>query len=314
MKRMRHLENILDKQNQWWRYLVMFLTVFVAANFIGGIPLLLVIAFKSIQGDGAVNADSSVMMDLSQYGIDQNLMLVLMLIPFIISLVFFALLIKPLNKQSFKEVINGTDRIRWRKFFYAFFVWIVIMAIYLIIEISLNPDNFILNFSLWSFVPLVLIAIILIPFQTSFEEVMFRGYLSQGVAAWTNNRLMVVLIPAIMFGMMHVFNPEIKEYGFWITMPQYIIFGIVFGLIIVFDDGIETAMGAHAANNIFLSIFVTFKASALQTPALFVQKELDPVKDLITLIVISFLFVFILYRKYKWDIKVLFLPVKSNAD
>jgi hypothetical protein len=311
---MRHLENILDKQNQWWRYLVMFLTVFVAANFIGGIPLLLVIAFKSIQGDGAVNADSSVMMDLSQYGIDQNLMLVLMLIPFIISLVFFALLIKPLNKQSFKEVINGTDRIRWRKFFYAFFVWIVIMAIYLIIEISLNPDNFILNFSLWSFVPLVLIAIILIPFQTSFEEVMFRGYLSQGVAAWTNNRLMVVLIPAIMFGMMHVFNPEIKEYGFWITMPQYIIFGIVFGLIIVFDDGIETAMGAHAANNIFLSIFVTFKASALQTPALFVQKELDPVKDLITLIVISFLFVFILYRKYKWDIKVLFLPVKSNAD
>ncbi len=311
---MRHLENILDKQNQWWRYLIMFLTVFVAANFIGGIPLILVIAFKNTPGDGAITADSFGMMDLSQYGIDQNLMLILMLIPFVISLVFFALLIKPLNKQSFKEVINGTDRIRWRKFFYAFFVWIVIMAIYLIVDISLNPDNFSLNFSLWRFIPLVFISIILIPIQTSFEEVMFRGYLSQGVAAWTKNRLMVVLIPAFLFGMMHVFNPEIKEYGFWITMPQYIIFGVVFGLVIVLDDGIETAMGAHAANNIFLSIFVTFKASALQTPALFVQKELDPVKDLITLILISLLFIFILYRKYKWNIKVLFLPVKGSTD
>ena len=34
-------------------------------------------------------------------------------------------------------------------------------------------------------------------------------------------------------------------------MPQYIFMGFIFGLISVFDDGIECAMGAHTANNIF---------------------------------------------------------------
>jgi len=39
------------------------------------------------------------------------------------------------------------------------------------------------------------------------------------------------------------------------------------------DDGIEVAMGAHTANNIFLCIFVTNSSSALQTSALYVQKK-----------------------------------------
>ncbi len=307
---MNHLESIIGKKNQWWRYLVLFLAAFVGGQFIGAIPLGIVMLMKGIKnGDTAdlANIDTT---DLSQFGLDLNLTLVLVIIPFIVSLALFVILVKPIHQQIFKAVINGTNRIRWSRFFNGFFIWGAIMAIYLIIDYSLNPDNFVFNFSIEKFIPLVIISIVLIPFQTTLEEVIFRGYLAQGVAAWTRNRLLVVLIPAFLFGLMHVFNPEIKEYGFWLTMPQYIIFGLVFGLITILDDGIEVAMGAHAANNIFLSVFVTFKASALQTPALFVQKELDPVKDLISLIVISFLFVFILYRKNRWDIKVLFLPVK----
>ncbi len=307
---MNHLESIIGKKNNWWRYLVLFLAAFVGGQFIGSIPLGVVMIIKKNESVDTADLGSIDTTNLSQFGLDLNLTLVLVLIPFIFSLALFVILVKPIHQQIFKAVINGTNKIRWSRFFNGFIIWGAIMAIYLILDYSLNPDNFVFNFSIEKFIPLVIISIVLIPFQTTLEEVMFRGYLAQGVAAWTRNRLLVVLIPAILFGMMHVFNPEIEEYGFWITMPQYIIFGLVFGLITIFDDGIEIAMGAHAANNIFLSVFVTFKASALQTPALFVQKELDPVKDLISLIVISLLFVFILYRKNRWDIKVLFLPVK----
>ena len=306
---MNHLESILDKKNNWWRYLLMFLVVFFTANVIGAIPLLIAVIIKKNMEGSVPQNDMSDVGDISKYGLDQNLTLVLLLIPFIISLITFVFLVKPLHNQPFKAVINGTDRIRWQRFFFSFFVWVMIMAINLVIDMATDPDNFILNFSFKKFVPLVFISVLLMPFQTSFEEVMFRGYLSQGVAAWTRNRIAVVFIPAILFGMVHIFNPEIKEYGFWLTMPQYVIFGVVFGLITVLDDGIETAMGAHAANNIFLSVFVTFKASALQTPALFVQRELDPVKDLVMLVVISVLFVLILARKYKWNFKVLNVPV-----
>ena len=81
---------------------------------------------------------------------------------------------------------------------------------------------------------------------------------------------------SVLFGLMHSLNPEVKEFGFLTMMPQYILFGLIFGIITIMDDGIEAAMGAHAANNIFLCIMVTNKASALQTPALYEQINIYP--------------------------------------
>jgi hypothetical protein len=134
---------------------------------------------------------------------------------------------------------------------------------------------------------------------------MFRGYLAQGVAAWTRRRWMVILLPSLLFGSLHIFNPEISEYGFWITMPQYILFGIGFGLITVLDDGTELAMGAHSVNNVFLSVVITTKASVLQTPALMIQQTVNPLKDLVMLIILFGLFITILKYLYKWDFKIL---------
>ncbi len=71
-------------------------------------------------------------------------------------------------------------------------------------------------------------------------------------------------------------NPEVKEYGFLTMMPQYILFGLIFGVITILDDGIEAAMGAHTVNNVFICIMVTNKSSALQTPALYEQKNVFP--------------------------------------
>ena len=282
----------------------MFLVTFGGANIIGAIPLVIAIAIKG-GGDFSV--------DTIYQSIDKNLIFLMMLVPFLVALLIFALLIKPMHGQTFRRVINGTDSIRWKKFFYSFGVWFVIMALYLILDISLNGDNFIFNFSFAKFAILVVLSVLFIPFQTTFEEVMFRGYLAQGVAVWTRSRIWVVLVPAFLFGMMHIMNPEIEEYGFWLTMPQYILMGLAYGLVTVLDDGIEVSMGAHAANNIFLSVFVTFKGSVLDTPALFIQKELNPLKDLITLVIFLAIFVIILSVKYKWDYRVLLMPVRKSS-
>ncbi len=279
----------------------MFLVIFGGANVIGAITLLIAMVI-----DGQVVSSEAI-----YQSVDKNLLLLMMVVPFMAALWIFVKLIKPLHGLTFTEVINGTDRIRWKKFFYAFGIWFVIMALYLIVDISLNGDNFIFNFSFAKFAILVVLSVLFIPFQTTFEEVMFRGYLAQGVGAWTRIRIWVVLVPAFLFGMMHIMNPEIKEYGFWLTMPQYILMGLAFGLVTVLDDGIEVSMGAHAANNIFLSVFVTFKGSVLDTPALFIQKEINPLKDLITLVIFLTIFVIILSVKYKWDYRVLLMPVRK---
>ena len=112
---------------------------------------------------------------------------------------------------------------------------------------------------------------------------------------------------------MHSFNPEIDAFGFWIMMPQYICFGLIFGLITVLDDGIELAIGAHAANNIFASILVSSKSSVLQTPALLVQQEINPVKEMIALFILGVLFVAVLSFIYKWDYRILRKKIKPES-
>lgn len=302
---MNHLERALDNQNQWWKYLVVVLAGFFAANFIGAIPLIIVISIKMFQSGNPIVPNPDNLMDLSVYGIDPNFGLVLMILPFIVGLITVVLLFKPFHNRTIKQIINGTDRVRWNRFFFAIMVWGLLMGLYLIIDHFVNPTNYTLNFSLTSFIPLVIISVVLIPFQTTFEEVVFRGYLTQGFAAWTKSRWVAIIIPAILFGLMHSFNPEIKEFGFWMAIPQYVIYGLVFGLITILDDGIEIAMGVHAINNIFSSIFITYKASVLQTPALFVQQNINPVKETWVLLLISFVLIVILSFKYKWNFSTL---------
>jgi len=299
---MRFLERALRGPNEWWKYLLLPIIAFVIANTIGGIPLGIAVISGTLNG-GSLNPDNAG--DLSGLGLDPNLSLFLLMFPFIIGLIGFVLILKPFHKRNVKEVINGTQSIRWDRFFYSAAVWAIISGLMLFLDYSMNPEHYELNLNWSLFLPLIIVSLLIIPFQTTFEELIFRGYLAQGVARWTRNRWLVALLPAVAFGLLHMFNPEVKEYGFWIAMPQYIIFGLVFGLMAVLDDGIETAMGAHAANNIFISIFITAKASVLQTPALFVNNHVDPVKDLIFMLLAAVLIIAILAKKYKWNFAVL---------
>lgn len=302
---MKHLERALDNQNQWWKYLLVFIAGLLAANIVGALPLLAVIMVKIMQSGGTLVPNAANMMDLSAYGISQNLGMILILVPFFIGLITLCLLFKPFHKRRYTEVMNGTQHIRWKRLIAGWFAWTILMGLALLFDYLRTPGNFEFRFDLVNVIPLFFIAVLFIPFQTAFEELTFRGYLAQGVGAWTHNRLLVILLPSLLFGLMHVLNPEIKAYGFCQIMPSYILFGLIFGLVTVLDDGIELAIGAHAANNIFGSVVVTSKASVLQTAALFEQKTVSPACETLELLVIGVVFVLILKFMYKWEFSIL---------
>jgi len=310
---MKHLTSAFSGYNNWWRYLVLFLASFLGGQTIGGIPLLLVIVFKMAQSGGSIQPNPENMADLSVYGIDSNFGLFLMLLPFIVSFFILLVLYKPLHRRNYKIILTGSTSIRWSRFFMAAIIWASLSGIYLFTDYLRDPANYTFNFNPESFIVLLLVSIVLIPFQASFEEAMFRGYLAQGVGVLTKSRLLVILIPSLLFGLMHSFNPEVAEYGFWIVMPQYILFGLLFGIITVLDDGIELAMGAHSANNIFLSVFLTSKASSLQTQALLTQHKINAVADLISLSIISVLFIVILYFIYNWKFVILATKIENQV-
>lgn len=296
---MNHLETSFFGKNAFWRYLLMITAVFAASNLIGGIPLILSLnALKTTDPEmmGKVAANPG---DLSFPG-DPNLGLLLMLFPFIAGLAAFILLIKPLNQKSTLRVINGTGSFRWKRFFIPALVWLIISAVYLLVNIKVDPLNFSLNNISGTLIPLILISLFMIPFQTAFEEIIFRGYMMQGFTVIFNRRWFPLIMTSLLFALMHAMNPEVKEFGFWTMMPQYMVFGLLFGIITILDDGIEAAMGVHTANNAFLCIMVTNESSALQTPALFEQHNIYPWAEFTTMLIMGSLLIIILGLIFKW--------------
>lgn len=313
---MNHLECARGdrKKNQWWKYLANIFISLVASNTIGIIPFVIVLVIYAIKNMDTLALTPENILNFSGLGVPQNVILALMLFAFVIALIALVFFFKPFHKRTYQQVINGTNKIRWNRFFTGLTVWLALSAIGLGVDLWLNPSNYVLQFDLSAFIPLIFITVILMPIQTTYEEMAFRGYMAQGVAAYTQNRWWTIIIPGVSFGLLHSFNPEIIEHGFLLMMPQYIFFGLFFGFVTVLDDGIETAMGIHAANNMFICLFVTNSSSALQTPAVFNVVTVDPIESGITLLVFSLVTLAVLSKIYKWNFRILNTKIETQNE
>lgn len=310
---MKHLTRAFDGQNQWWKYLVVLFIAFFAGQTIGAIPLVVAIIIQTVKSGGDfAQADNP--MDLSAYGIDPNVGLALMVIPFIVTLITAVLLVKGFHHRNFNDVINGGRKFRWRRFWMGAGVWGAITLPVMLLGVAMDPDNYEFQFNAASFIPLVVVTLLFIPLQSGTEEYLFRGYLAQGVAGWTKRPWLVILIPSLLFALLHGVNPEVKEYGFWVMMPQYLSMGLAFAVLAILSDGIELVIGVHAVNNCLSSMVVTSKASALQTPALFLQKHVNPAAEFIPLLIGLVIMVGVFTLIYKWDFSVLLKKIKPTDD
>jgi hypothetical protein len=308
---MNHLESSFKGKNSLWRYIVMFAAVLIASNTLGALPLLIAYVMKSASDPEIISEIAANPNDISVLGLEPNLGLFMMLFPFLIGLLTFILLVKPLNHRTLKETINGTGELRWNRFLISFIIWLMLSAFYFFVYLKMDPSNFSLKNTSETLILLMIVSLIFVPFQAAFEEILFRGYLMQGFAVLAGNRWIPLLMTSLLFGLMHTFNPEVKEFGFFTMMPQYVLFGLIFGIVTILDDGIEAAVGAHSANNIFLCIMVTHESSALQTPAIYEQHIIYPFTEFAALLVTGIIFIIILKKIFKWDS---FSPLSGTVE
>ena len=307
----KFLTSAFKGKNTFWRYFVISITPFVVSNIIGTIILLPVIFSHASGGMPTLKGG---MPDFESMGINLNVGFILTVFPFLLAFLTLVLLVKPLHYRTITSVINGRNKIRWGRIFVSAFIWCLISAAWLFYSIKADPGNFVLKNTSGSLITLAILAIVFIPFQAGFEEILFRGYLNQGFAVLAGNRWVPLIVTSLLFGLMHGLNPEVSEYGFFTMIPQYVFFGLVFSVLTLMDDGIELAIGAHTANNIFLSVFVTNKDSALQTPAMYEQVKVYPWNDFASLVIMSLVFVAVIAIIYRWeDIRRLFARVQPEA-
>lgn len=288
-------------ENAFFRYLITIVGVFIAA-VIGQVPLALAIGAAAARGGlgpGAIGEFQETM-DFSALGIGQNLALLLVLLAFVAALGMLYLCVRFLHKKRFTDVLTGRPRLDWKRIWFSFGFWLALTAALEAVGYWLKPDNYSLQFDLWLFLPLLALALFVLPLQTTFEEAMFRGYLMQGLGLLFRNRWLPLLLTSLTFGLLHIANPEVKKFGLGLMMPYYIGFGLVMGICTLMDEGTELALGLHAATNIYGAAVVSFAGSALQTPAVFRLREVDAEMMLLAAVVSAGLFLFVAARRYQW--------------
>ncbi|WP_370476449.1 CPBP family intramembrane glutamic endopeptidase [Tamlana flava] len=286
--------------HEWWRYLIGALIVFVSWQIIGMTPLGAAIVIKSF-GGGAEQIPTDIPEMIALLG--SNLFLFLMLISFVFGLVGVFVSAKALHKQSLKSLTTARPKIDWKRFWFIFILWGIVSIGFVLADYFFSPEDYQLNFQLKPFLILAVIAFLLIPLQTSFEEYLFRGYLMQGFGIIFKNKWLPLLFTSLGFGLLHIANPEVEKLGY-VIMVYYIGTGLFLGIITLMDDGLELALGFHAANNLFTALLVTADWTAFQTDSILKDMS-DPSEMAITEIfvpvfVVFPILLFILGKKYKW--------------
>lgn len=272
-----------------WKYLV------IPTGFIGIIIINYIAVLNTPQSTEEI---MQVMVDK----IGSNLVLITMLLPLAIALFILLVWVKLIHQQSITSLTTSRKKIDWKRILFSFVLWGAITAFFVVLDYYLYPENYIWNFDLVPFLFLVVIAILLVPLQTSFEEYLFRGYMMQGIGIFAKNRWVPLVVTSVLFGLMHIANPEVEKLGYGI-MIYYIGTGFFLGIITLMDEGMELALGFHAANNLVTVLLVTATWTAFQTES--VLKDVSTPKlgyDVFVPVFIIFpILVFIFSKKYNWN-------------
>ncbi len=121
-------------------------------------------------------------------------------------------------------------------------LWVILLPL------SLLDGAVTAHLSFWQQLPWLPFAVVGLLLQTGTEEVMFRGYLQQQLAARFSSRLVWMAVPALLFGFAHYSS---MQYG--LVAGLVVLWSALFGLaaadLTARTGNLGAAIGLHFANN-----------------------------------------------------------------
>lgn len=174
-------------------------------------------------------------------------------------------------------VLSVVRRLRWGYLAacagVALVVFVAIQAVSLLAAgTTLQPQP-----QFWWF---VLVVVLTSPFQAAAEEVLFRGFLQQGIGSATRAWWLGVLLTSLLFALAHgTQSPALFVDRF--------VFGVMAGLLVWRTGGLEAAIGTHVVNNVLAFVLAGLTSSIAEVRALQVIDWPKAAVDLGTFAVIA---------------------------
>lgn len=196
-----------------------------------------------------------------------------MLLSFPIIAVGVFLAQRAIHKRSIRALLTAAEAFRWGRLAFSMIVfWVIAGALTWFghqsgtqaVEWVFEPNRY------WGF---FFVSLLLIPLQSATEEIVLRGYFNQGLSRIIKSPWIIFFITSAGFAALHLGNPEVAQGDVeghkWLTLSSYFFFGMFACLLTYIDGGLETAIGVHAANNLYAATFLGYEFSALPTPTVF---------------------------------------------
>lgn len=288
------IKQAFNAKHEWWRYAIGILIVIFGA-IIGQIPFTAALFWES-------GMEMFTLSEAEMLGVlDSNLSFFLLLLSFAVGLGVLLLVIQLLHQQKIIEATTSRQKMDWGRFFFGFGLIAVFTIVATLVDYNLRPEDFVWNFKLVPFLVMVVIALVMVPLQTSFEEYLFRGYLMQGLGVLSRTRWFPLIVTSVVFGGLHLWNPEVEKLGY-IIMVYYIGTGLLLGIMTLMDEGMELALGFHAGNNLIGAMLVTADWTAFQTNSVLkdVSEPTAGPDILLPVLIVYPIFLFIMARTYRW--------------
>jgi uncharacterized protein len=263
-------------KNAWWRYLLGVATIGFFWVVLGYVP------YAVLVGAGLAT--------------DPMLEFVAINLSIFMMLAGVAVAVKWIHRRPLMSLVAPDLRVDWRRVARAAAVWLVVSAVMALAEHLLFPGRYYLSYDPERFYPFLLAVLLLTPLQAATEELVFRGYLMQGIGLLTRRAWIIAGASSIAFTLPHLMNPEALQYGVAIMAANYFVIGMLLATVALRDGRLELAIGLHAVNNVFLGLMANYEGSALGTESVFTATELDPVYSLAALVLGALAFHWWIFR------------------
>ncbi len=282
-----YIEQLQKFKINLWTYLV------IPGLFLG----LMVYNYISTEG-----VDTAAMMKDMTKLIGVNGTFVTLVAPLAFLLLVVLFYNKFIQNNTLRVLTTSRPKIDWKRVFFSFGLWSLFTIVTTVVSYYVAPQDFIINFKPEKFAVFVVLALLFIPLQTSFEEYLFRGHMLQGLGLATKTKWIPLFVTSFLFGIMHIANPEVEKLGM-VIMFYYIGTGLFLGILTLMDEGLELALGFHAANNLVGALLVTSDWSAFQTHSILkdVSEPSANFQIFIPILVIFPILLYIFAIKYKWS-------------
>ncbi len=236
----------LRPRYRWWRMLLtglLAVALYIGILLVVLVPLIIVSMFVPAWG-----VETQALLTTQQYfDLDRPWLLVALVLPLILMIPALLLASRIVEGRGVGLLSSVTGRLRmaWlgQSLLLALGVFIVYFAVVLGWS-ALSGEAVAADFShprLWV---MVLLVLLLIPFQAAAEEYVFRGYLMQLVGSWLRHPAFAILLPVPLFVLGH-------GYDIW-GAASVGLFAIVAAWLTWRTGGLEAAISLHIVNNVLI--------------------------------------------------------------